>query len=309
MFGFALALIDRRGSSVDFPGLGGFPEVREDASMKSAASLLLAVALVLVLSTSAQTPPNLQNSAKTDLTAQPPAPVIAPLGVGTVFNALLSDTLDTRKTRAGDSVVAEIAEDVSYERCVVFPKGTKVEGHVVRVNSGGRGKAGSAIFVQFDKAMMKDGQEVMLNAGIQALAVGAIAPMPSDTNSPKSAAPHRLPVENNTGGSGTSNDALVVSTIYERPRTTLRTPLTPAPAAEGEFTSEGLFSPESKGAFGRLDLKIYTPTSEGSHGTVLLSARKNMRLDSGTHLLLVVQPPPTDEPEGSSASSLDLDPQ
>src|SRR5262249_47983658 len=157
-------------------------------------------------------------------------------------------------------------------------------------------------------AIMKDGQEVMLNAGIQALAVGAIAPMPADADSPKSAAPHRLPVENTTGGSGTSNDALVVSTIYETPRTTLRTPLAPAPAAEGEFTSEGLFSPESKGAFGRPDLKIYTPTSEGSRGTVLLSARKNMQLGSGTHLLLVVQPPPIDESEGSPAKSLDLDP-
>ena len=275
--------------------------------MKSATSLLLAGALVFVLNASAQTPPNLQNSAKTDLAAQPPAPVIAPLGVGTAFNASLSDTLDTRKTRAGDAVTAEIAEDVSYERCVVLPKGTKVEGHVVRVTSGGRGKAGSAIFIQFDKAMMKDGQEVMLNAGIQALAVGAIAPMPSDSDSPKSAAPHRLPVEDNTGGTGTGKDALV-STIYEKPRRTLRTPLPPVPAAEGEFTSDGLFSPESKGAFGRPDLKIYTPTSEGSHGTVLLSARKNMRLDSGTHLLLVIQPPPTDEPEGSSANSLDLDP-
>ena len=292
------------------PGLGGFPEVREDASMKSAASLLLAGALALVLSASAQTPPNLQNSSKANLTAQPPAPVIAPLGVGTVFNASLNDPLDTRKTRAGDLVIAEITEDVSYERCVVFPKGTKVEGHIVRVNSGGRGKAGSAIFIQFDKAMMKDGQEVMLHAGIQALAVGAIAPMPSDADSSKDAAPHRLPVEDSTGGSGTSSDALVVSTIYERPRTTLRTPLTPAPAAEGEFTSEGLFSPESKGAFGRPDLKIYTPTSEGSHGTVLLSSRKNMRLDNGTHLLLVVQPPPTAaEPDGSSDNSLNLDPQ
>ena len=68
-------------------------------------------------------------------------------------------------------------------------------------------------------------------------------------------------------------------------------------------------SPESKGAFGRPDLKIYTPTSEGSHGTVLLSAQKNLRLDSGTHLLLVVQPPPTDESEAAGTGSLDLDPQ
>jgi len=282
--------------------------------MKSAATLFLAGSLVFVLGATAQTqqtPPSLQaNSAQTDLKGQtPPAPVIAPLAVGTVFNAVLGDTLDARKTRAGDPISAEVAEDVSYERATVFPKGTKLAGHVVRVTSGARGKAGSAIFVQFDKATMKDGQEVMLNAGIQALAVGTVAPMPSSTDSAKNNGARTLPVDENAVGAESSNDALVVSTIYERPRTTLRTPLAPAPAAEGEFTSDGLFSPESKGAFGRPDLKIYTPTSEGSHGTVLLSARKNLHLESGTHLLLVVQPPPTDEPEGPAASSLNLDPQ
>ena len=82
-------------------------------------------------------------------------------------------------------VTAETSEDVSYQRCVIFPKGTKIIGHVVRVTSGGHGRAGSAIFIQFDKATIKDGQEVILNAGIQALAVGAVAPMPS-AEAPKS---------------------------------------------------------------------------------------------------------------------------
>jgi hypothetical protein len=58
-----------------------------------------------------------------------------------------------------------------------------------------------------------------------------------------------------------------------------------------------MFSPDSKGAFGRPDVKVYTPTSEGSHGTVLLSAKKHMHLESGTRLLLVVQPPPSAELE------------
>jgi|tagenome__1003787_1003787.scaffolds.fasta_scaffold20982205_4 hypothetical protein len=278
--------------------------------MKSAASLFLTGSLLFVLGASAQTPapPSLQ-PAQSDSKAQtPPAPVIAPLAVGTVFNAVLTDTLDARKTRAGDPISAEAAEDVTYERTTIFPKGTKLSGHVVRVTSGGRGKAGSAIFVQFDKAIMKDGQDVMLHAGIQALAVGAVAPMPS-TDSTKDSGSRTVPVDENTAVSASSNDPLVVSTVYDKPRTTLRVPLTPAPAAEGEFTSDGLFSPDSKGAFGRPDLKVYTPTSDGSHGTVLLSARKNLHLDSGTHLLLVVQPPPSDEPDGASANSLNLDPQ
>ncbi len=277
--------------------------------MKFAAGLLFAGAF-LALTANAQNPPDLQPSAKSDVT-QAPAPVIAPLGVGTAFNASLDETLDTRKTKAGDTVTAEASEDVSYQRCIIFPKGTKITGHVVRVTSGGRGSAGSAIFIQFDKATVKDAQEVILNAGIQALAVGAVAPMPSTaTPKTKTTAPQAVPVVEDGSGSVASSDAVVVSTIYQEPRsTTLRGPLRPGSASEGEFTSDGLFSAGSKGAFGRPDLKVYTPTSEGSHGTVLLSSKKNLHLDAGTHLLLVVQPPPTADSAAPSSSSTHLDPQ
>ena len=170
--------------------------------IKFAASLLFAGAL-LALTANAQNPPDLQPSAKSSDVTQAPAPVIAPLGVGTAFNASLEDTLDTRKTKAGDIVTAEASEDVSYQRCVIFPKGTKITGHVVRVTSGGHGSAGSAIFIQFDKATVNDGQEVILNAGIQALAVGAVAPMPSATPKTKSTAPQAVPVvEDGSGSAG-----------------------------------------------------------------------------------------------------------
>jgi hypothetical protein len=279
-----------------------FPEKGGRVMMKFAASLLLAGAL-LVLTASAQTPPDIQRAS-----SQAPAPVIAPLGVGTAFNASLAETLDTRKMKAGDAVIAETAEDVSYQRCMIFPKGTKIVGHVVRVTAGGRGRAGSAIFIQFDKATIKDGPDVILNAGIQALAVATVAPMPAEA--PKSgAAAQAVPVVDESAGSAASSDALVVSTLYQEPRSTLRPPLMASLASEGEFTSAGLFSPESKGAFGRPDLKVYTPTSEGSRGTVLLSSKKNMHLDAGTHLLLVVQPPPAADAEAPGTSSTDLDPQ
>lgn len=275
--------------------------------MKLAASLLLVGALI-GSGASAQAPSLLQPSAKKELKAQtPPAPVVAPLGIGTAFNASLDDSLDTRKTKAGDPIAAEVAEDVTYERSTIFPKGTKIIGHVVRVTSGGRGRAGCAIFVQFDKAILKDGQEVILNAGIQALAVGAVAPLTPDMDVPKNmeTAPHAVPVEDNSVNPASNTSALIVSATYEAPRNALRAPLGAAPVAEGEFTSDGLFTPDSKGAFGRPDLKVYTPTSDGSHGTVLLSAKKNVHLDSGTRLLLVVQPPPSGDSD--AANSLDLD--
>ena len=241
-----------------------------------------------------------------DLTAKknqaPPAPVTAPLSIGTAFNATLVDVIDTRRAKPGDPVTAEVVENVAYERTVIFPKGTKVVGHILRATSGGRGRAGSALFVQFDKAILKDGQEVLLNAGIQALAVSQVAPQ-SDTE--RSGTDGATSAENSSAeplvegaepaSTTSTNDALIVSTIYDTSRRGLRPPLFAAPAAEGELNSDGMFTPDSKGAFGRPDVKVYTPTSQGSHGTVLLSAKKHMHLDSGTRLLLVVQPPPSGE--------------
>ena len=278
--------------------------------MKISAVILLAGALLgLAVGSNAQAPPDIQKDVKSMAGAGAagtdtgtPAPVMAPLGVGTAFNASLDDTLDTRHTKAGDAFVAEAAEDVSYQSSMIFPKGTKIMGHVVKVTSGGRGRTGSAIFVQFDKAVMKDGQEVILNAGIQALAVtGAMPPEGS-----KSAAADAAPGQ--SAANSDSNDGLVVSTVYQAPDSTLRTPLTPT-TPQGEFTSAGLFSPDSKGAFGRPDLKVYTPTSEGSRGTVILSSKKNMHLDAGTHLLLVVQPPPTGEANEATGAATELDTQ
>jgi hypothetical protein len=265
--------------------------------MKFAAGLVFAgVLLGLAGKADAQTPPEIQKDTKVVASTETPAPVIAPLGVGTAFNASLEEPLDTRHAKAGDAVMAEAAEDVSYQRSVIFPKGTKIVGHVVKVTTAGKGHSGSAIFVQFDKAVMKDGQEITFNAGIQALAVTAAMPPESVKSSAEAQAGA---VENDNEA---TNDTTVVSTTYQAPQT-LRTPLGTSTAAQGKFTSDGLFSSDSRGAFGRPDLKVYTPTSEGSHGTVILSSKKTLHLDPGTHLLLVVQPPPTENTDGAAAGS------
>ena len=289
--------------------------------MRKFTSIFFASALLIAGADARQKPTDLELQARTTEANKDVAPVTAPLSVGTAFNASLVEPLEARRAKPGDIVTAEVAEPVTYERSVVFPKGTKVIGHIVRATSGGRGRAGSALFIQFDKAILKDGEEVILNAGIQALAVGTVAPVRSDverTREGESSADLTAPAERNlestpmasaeaTSGELAGSDALVVSTIYDTPRSSVRAPLFAAPLAQGELSSDGLFTPESKGAFGRPDLKVYTPTSQGSHGTVLLSAKKNMRLESGTRLLLVVQPPPNTDADTTQIDLNDLD--
>ena len=266
---------------------------------KILAGLLVTVALLIASTGLAQVPNRTAPPIKKDSAAS--TPVIVPLSVGTAFNTTLIDPIDTRRARTGDVVTATVAEDVAYEQTVVFPKGTKIVGHVLRATSGGRGRTGSALFLQFDKALLDNGEEVILNAGIQALA-NTPAPQPADTEGiqDKPSTEAALPVD-----AGAEPGApQVVSTIYDTPQRPSRDPLSPLP--QGEMGADGLFSPDSRGAFGRPDVKIYTPTSDGSHGTVLVSTKKQMRLDTGARLLLVVQPPPT--AGADKAAVIDVDP-
>jgi hypothetical protein len=254
-------------------------------------SLLVAAALVVPLGI-AQTPPDIAADARK--TNAVPDPVIVPFCVGTVFNATLITPLDASRNKAGDAVTAETSETVTYERTVIFPKGTKIHGHLVRASSARSGK-GSALFVQFDRAVLRNGQIVMMNAGIQALVAGR-APVSGDAGAAAE--------ENSSRGQGyssaddytardVSTPAVVPASHELQPRAAGQASV---PAAQGGVTKGGMLTPDSQGALGASDLKVYTPLSEGSDGTVLLSAAKNVRLEAGTKLLIVIQPPPETDP-------------
>lgn len=254
---------------------------------RTTAALLLTGSLLATGYSSAQTLPNSAPKLQKDQT--PSSPPTIPLSVGTAFNTILTDSLDTRRVKPGDTVTANTAEDVMYEQSVVIPKGSKIVGEIIRATSGGHGRAGSALFIRFHKAVLPNAEECSLNAGIQALAVNSVAPQPLEGDAvPRDKGEAMLPVEQ--GATENTKAPQVVSTVYDAPRKA-RDPLSPLP--QGEINSDGLFTPDSTGAFGRPDVKIYTPTSEGSAGTVLLSAKKQLHLDSGTRLLLVIQPPPS----------------
>ena len=209
--------------------------------------------------------------------------VTLPLSTGTAINASLVGTLDSDKNKPGDTVSAIVNESVVYQRCVLLPKGSRILGHVVR--TGVDGEATSALFVEFDRVVLTNGQEAVLNAGIQALAPVSAAPT----------IPSRQKYEENRidGDSGYSpSEGLVVPSTYTLPRTP-RTTVQDSSAqnVEGGLDRKGMFTPDSKGAFSEPSLRVFTPVSEGSHGTVLVGNRTSIHLDSGTHLLIVIQPP------------------
>src|SRR5262245_48340886 len=100
--------------------------------------------------------------------AQSQPGITLPLSAGTAINASLVNAIDSSHSKPGDSVTAIVNETVTYQRSALIPKGSKITGHVVR--TGGDSNNTSALFVEFDRVILPNGQEAALNAGIQALA-------------------------------------------------------------------------------------------------------------------------------------------
>lgn len=228
--------------------------------------------------------------ARTAATSQPPE-VTIPLSAGTAINASLVNAIDSSRSKPGDLVTAIVNESVMYQRSVLVPKGSKITGRVVRTS--GNSSNTSALFVEFDRVTLPNGQEAVLNAGIQALAPPASAPtIPSrkDYEEERIAGNLGTPEVEPATTSPMKSGTVVMPSTYTTPRKSTVAEL-PAQSIEGGLDRQGRFTVDSKGAFYEPNLRIFTPVSEGSHGTVLVGAKKNVRLEAGTHLLIVIQPP------------------
>src|SRR6266481_4297465 len=97
------------------------------------------------------------------------------LSSGSKINATLATALDAKHSKPGDQVEARTAEDVKQDGKVVMKKGTRLVGHVTQAQARAKGQTESQLGIMFDHAVMKNGQEMPLNASIQALAAAQTA--------------------------------------------------------------------------------------------------------------------------------------
>lgn len=89
-------------------------------------------------------------------------------------HAELSKTLDTKKAKQGDVVNAKLEESVQIPNAQELPKNTVLEGHVDQVTASAN-KSDSTMVVTFDKAKLKDGQELPIKATVIGLSEPAMA--------------------------------------------------------------------------------------------------------------------------------------
>jgi len=228
------------------------------------------------------------------------------LAAGTAFNAALSSPIDSKKCKPGDAVTAHTTEAVKSEGRTVIPKGAKVVGHVTQTSARAKGESESALGMVFDKAILKDGEEIPLSVGIQAIAVaqsGASAagsdmdamgasPAGSGMASGRgalggvtSAAGGAVGTVTNTAASAGGAAGGAVNSAANAGGSIAGA----SKGAVGGLNAAGQLTSNSQGVFGLNGLNLSAAGSNATQGSVITSAGKNVHLDSGTRMLLVSQ--------------------
>jgi hypothetical protein len=236
-------------------------------------------------------------------TSTPTAAAIASLANGSSIEASLSKTLDTKKAKKGDPVDARITEDTKEQNgTTVIPKGSKLEGHVTQASSREKGDSYSTLGIVFDKAVLKDGQEVPLNVSLQAIALSQdAATMPAGGGGMSGMSPAggggQTPSSGRTGGMAGGTSTSSAPSASPMPTNTNGASnidndnAMAGKGAVGGLTSSGKLSPNSRGVFGLQGIGLASASEGTQQAAVITSTEKNVHLDGGTQLLLVTQSP------------------
>jgi hypothetical protein len=215
---------------------------------------------------------------------------------GTPINAELNSSIDSKKAKSGDSVVAHTTGVVkSTDDRIILPRGTKLVGHIGQASARSKGDNDSAVTIGFDKAILKGGEEMPLSVTIRALA----GPSPNAFGGgagPESMSGPSSP-SNYPSGSGNGGGMNNKPPMSDAPRS--------YPGAGGASTeatssggtnSSGELAPNSRGVIGLNGLTLSLAGAENAPVSVISSTGKNVHLDGGTRLLLVTEAPPSEAP-------------
>ena len=233
----------------------------------------------------------------------------AGLAAGTAFNAALNTSVDSKKAKVGDEITARTMETVRADGKTILPKGTKLAGHITQASARAKGDSESALGISFDRAILTNGQEVPLNLAIQALASAQASASASDNDMDAMAdartgagasgiARSRGAIGGVTSAAGSGLGAVTNTTakVAGAGDSTLNSSLnsstgvaTSSQAAVGGLNAAGQLTANSHGVFNLDGVSLRSGVSSDTQGSVVASAGKNVRLDSGTRMLLVTQ--------------------
>ena len=233
--------------------------------------------------TPAPTSPSTQSSTQSQ---SPAADAGKHVAAGSVIPVFLSKTVDAKKAKTGDEVVAKIAQDMKANTGeVILAKDTKVMGHVTSAQAHTKEQKESQLTIAFDRAVMKDGSEMQMPMSIQAVIASQNDQNTAAPGNPGNDAgypPSAGGTNPNAGASGRTG-GIAGSTP----------PSQPSPASGNDVTGASAsdrppITNQTEGVIGIKDLKLVAPAQGTARGSVLTAADSNVKIESGTMLLLKV---------------------
>ena len=268
-------------------------------------------------SQSSISPPNLKSSVQTAVTAKPAeaaaATVTPKVAAETVkpkasyMLVELSNGLKAKKLKVGDKVKAEVSQDVISHGKVIIPVETKLIGHVTEVSPRDSAHPESRLGIVFDRILLKHFRDIDFKAVVQAVAQPVVrrsrvdepsqmlppSMMGVSRDAPAAAPTARgsaSPTSNrNSGGGGAASASM---TTFQAPLTVKQSPSTHADSSGALLETAATGKPMSigmpQGVFGLKGLSLSTTPSTSTPGPVIVSNTENIKLDSGTQLLLQV---------------------
>jgi hypothetical protein len=202
---------------------------------------------------------------------------------GSVIPVQLTRTIDAKKAKTGDEVVAKVTQDLKTNSGeVIVAKDTKVLGHVTEAQTHSKEQKESQLGIAFDRAVEKNGNEMQLPMSIQAI-IGQQNNGPQNNSSSEAAPTSAYPgggAGNNSGRSAGMGGSAPVPT--------------PSPSAGGSNTptdtqpsARPAITAETQGVVGISNLKLES-SGQANQGSVVSSEKSNVKLESGTMMLLRV---------------------
>ena len=94
-------------------------------------------------------------------------------------SAELTKKVESKDAKVGDQVFAKTTSEARLADGTKIPKGSKLLGHVTDVQAKSRDNHDGHVAFCFDRAVLKDGHEVPLNAMVRAISAPAELPPPS----------------------------------------------------------------------------------------------------------------------------------
>ncbi len=195
---------------------------------------------------------------------------------GTKLRVELDKTLDAKKARPGDPILAKTIDELKSGGEVIAPRGSRIVGHVVSASPHEKGSP-SRLEIVFDTLELEHKAEIPMKATVEALARPVEnTPMGSEETGPVPGATSPVGPGNRGGmpqGVGTGQPAAP----------NVGTTANSTGASGGTTPQSGKISPNAEGVMGMSDIALAPGPAQDS---LLTSEKHNVKLESGTQMIV-----------------------